>query len=71
MFVQRVFDETSASSAGLQANDRITHWNGEKIESVETWSPVLLEHEPGDVVTLTVVRNGETQEIKMTLKGLE
>lgn len=71
MFVQRVFDDTSASSAGLLANDRITHWNGEKIESVETWSPVLLEHEPGDVVTLTVVRNGEIQEIKMTLKGME
>ena len=71
LFVQRVFDDTSASSAGLQANDRITHWDGVEITSVESWSPVLLEHEPGDVVTLTVVRDGKTMEIEMTLKGLE
>jgi peptidase M28-like protein/PDZ domain-containing protein len=71
LFVQRVFDNTSASIAGLQKHDRITHWDGTKITSVEAWSPVLLEHEPGDVVTLSVVRGDETMEIKMTLKGIE
>ena len=69
--VQRVFDNTSASNAGLQSGDLVTHWNGNAISSVESWSPVLLEHKPGDIVTLTVVRGDETLEIKMTLKGIE
>jgi len=69
--VQRVFDNTSASEAGLLSGDRVTHWNGRGISSVDEWSPVLLTHNPGDVVTLTVVRDGVASEIEMTLKGLE
>ena len=73
MRVLRIFDNTSASEAGLQSGDLITHWNNEPIESVESWSPVLLNHNPGDVVTLTVVRAGEDDpiELKMTLKAAE
>lgn len=71
LFVERVFDGTSASGAGLQAGDRITHWGDMEISSVEDWAPVLLEHEPGEVVKLKVVRDGETVEIDMTLKGTE
>ncbi len=71
LLIQRVFDETSASDAGLQQYDRVTHWNGKAIESVDSWSPVLLEHEPGDVVKLTVDRGGDVIEIEMTLKGIE
>lgn len=71
LFVQRVFDDTSASNAGLQQNDRITHWNGAEISSIEAWSPVLLEHNPGEIVKLRVVRDEETLEIEMTLKGIE
>ncbi len=69
--IQRVFEGTSASEAGLKPYDRITHWNGVEITSVESWAPVLLEHEPGDVVTLVVVRDDQVLEIKMTLKGIE
>lgn len=71
LYVQRVFNDTSASNAGLQSGDRITHWDGVEITSVESWSPVLVKHEPGDVVKLKVDRDGEIQEIEMTLKGLE
>lgn len=71
LLVQRVFDNTSASNAGLQSGDRITHWGGDAISSVDSWAPVLLEHKPGDVVALTIVRGDETLEIKMTLKGIE
>jgi len=69
--IQRVFDDTSASNAGLLSGDRITHWDGEAITSVDSWSPVLLEHKPGDIVALTVVRGDEKLEIDMTLKGIE
>lgn len=70
MRVLRIFDNTSASEAGLESGDLITHWDGDPIESVESWSPILLKHKPGDIVTLTVVRAGEDEplELEMTLK---
>lgn len=73
MRVLRIFDDTSAADAGLKAGDLITHWDGDPIESVEAWSPVLLTHNPGDVVTLTVVRAGEDDpiELEMTLKAAQ
>ncbi len=71
LLIQRVFDETSASEAGLMQYDRVTHWNGERIKSVESWSPVLLKHQPGDVVKLTVDRGGDVIEVELTLKGIE
>jgi len=67
--VERVFDGTSASDAGLRVGDRITKWNGEDIADVDAWMPVLLDHNPGDVVTLTVERDGEEVELEMTLKA--
>lgn len=71
MRVERVFEDTSASSAGLRPDDRITGWNGTKIDSVETWMPILAGHVPGDVVKLEVVRGDETIELEMTLRGIE
>ena len=71
LVINRVFDNTSASNAGLQSGDRITHWDGTEITSIESWAPVLLKHNPGDVVTLTIIRDDETLEINMTLKGIE
>lgn len=69
MVILRVFEGTSAGEAGLEPSDLVTHWDGVRIDSVESWSPTLMTHEPGDVVTLTVVRDGETLEIEMTLQG--
>lgn len=71
MRVERVFEDTSASSAGLRPGDRITGWNGTKIDSVETWMPILAEHVPGDVVKLEVMRGNKTLELEMTLRGIE
>jgi peptidase M28-like protein/PDZ domain-containing protein len=71
MEVQRVFDDTSASAAGLQAGDRIIKWNGQNLDSVEAWMPILTAQEPGDQVTLTIIRDDETIELKMTLRAIE
>ncbi len=71
MRIERVFEDTSASSAGLRPGDRITGWNGTKIDSVESWMPILSGHEPGDVVKLEVQRGDETLELEMTLRGIE
>ncbi len=71
MEVQRVFENTSASAAGLKPNDRIIKWNGENLDSVEAWLPILTAQEPGDTVTLTIIRNSETIELEMTLRPIE
>lgn len=71
MRIERVFEDTSASEAGLRPGDRITKWNGTDIDSVETWMPILSKHVPGDVVTLEVQRGDETLEVEMALRGIE
>lgn len=71
MRIERVFEDTSASQAGLRPGDRITAWNGTEIDSVETWMPILANHKPGDKVALTVIRADETLELGMTLRGIE
>ncbi|MEX0877009.1 MAG: PDZ domain-containing protein, partial [Phycisphaerales bacterium] len=71
MRIERVFEDTSASQAGLRPGDRITKWDGTEIDAVETWMPILAEHKPGDTVILEVQRGDETLEMKMTLRGIE
>ncbi len=69
--VARLFEDTSASDAGLREGDRVLTWDGTPIDSIDAWSPVLLEHTPGDVVTLTIERDGEEQTIEMTLRSAD
>ena len=71
IIVQRVFDDTAASQAGIRPEDRITAWNDEPIESMNDLRPLLARHEPGEVVTLTVERDGETLKVPMTLRAIE
>lgn len=71
MKVERVFEDTSASQAGLAPGDIIIQWDDTELDSVETWMPILTDHEPGDVVQLKVTRGPETLELKMTLRAIE
>ncbi|MFG0306062.1 MAG: M28 family peptidase [Phycisphaerales bacterium JB040] len=66
--VRQVSPNTSASRAGLQTYDRITHWNGEPLD-LDRFSRLLVESSPGQTVTLTVVRDDEEIEIEMTLSA--
>jgi S1-C subfamily serine protease len=43
-------------------------WNGKEIKGVEGWMPMLAEHKPGDVVEVTVLRDGKELVLKVTLK---
>lgn len=65
--IQRVFPGTAADRAGLVAGDVIKVWNGADVSGVESWRPMLLEHEPGDVINATVLREGEEVEVEITL----
>jgi putative serine protease PepD len=56
-----------AAKAGLQAGDLITAVNGTPVASVNQFVATIANYAPGDTVTLTVNRSGQTQKIKLTL----
>jgi serine protease Do len=56
-----------AAQAGLQDGDIITAIDGQAIDAEHQLDVMLLQHEPGDTVTLDVLRNGATQQIQLTL----
>lgn len=56
-----------ACKAGLKEKDVIVGLNGSKIESPEQLGNMIHVTQPGKTVTLTVVRSGETKDVKVTL----
>jgi putative serine protease PepD len=55
-----------ASKAGLQVNDLITKINGTPVASYDQLISVIARYSPGQTVTLTIVRNGQTKQVKVT-----
>ena len=56
-----------AADAGLEAGDVITEFDGQKIDSQHTLLDLLFNHQPGDVVDVTVDRNGAVHTFQVTL----
>ena len=62
-----VYVETYAEAAGLQEGDIITALDGESVEGASDLMLAVRGKNPGDTVKLTVNRNGQEQEISVTL----
>jgi S1-C subfamily serine protease len=56
-----------ASKAGLQAGDIITAVNGTHVSDVNQFVATIANYAPGNTVTLTVNRGGQSKSIKLTL----
>jgi len=69
--VAAVADGTSAGDAGIRAGDVLLAWNGEDLTSMAALVEQLRNHKPGDVVKMTVLRNGETMIIDVTMKAAD
>ncbi|MEM8756978.1 MAG: M28 family peptidase [Planctomycetota bacterium] len=67
--IQSVTSDGPAANAGVQAGDRLVRWDGRKLEDVEAWMPLLARHEPGDVVRIGIVRDGQEQTLEVTLEA--
>ena len=82
VLVAEVAPDSPAAKAGLKGGTQQTvvqnQWymlggdviqtiDGEKIESAEELSAAIMEHEPGDEVTLGIVRDGAAMQLKATL----
>lgn len=59
--------DTPASEAGLQVGDVVTAVGGERVESALSLVAHIRERNAGDEVTLTVLRDGKTIDVKTTL----
>jgi putative serine protease PepD len=65
--VSSVSAGTPAAKAGLQAGDVITALDGKPITKADDLTAGVTAHAPNDKVTLTITRNGKTQQIDVTL----
>jgi putative serine protease PepD len=65
--VTAIGDGTPASEAGLQVGDVVTKVDGERVESALSLVGHIREKRAGDQVTLTVLRDGKSIEVKATL----
>ncbi|MEQ8672972.1 MAG: PDZ domain-containing protein [Aggregatilineales bacterium] len=69
--VTEVAENSAADQAGLQNGDIITAVSGDVVDVERTLADRIAAYEPGDVITLTVTRDGETLEIDVTLGRFE
>ncbi|MDX1623925.1 MAG: Do family serine endopeptidase [Gemmatimonadota bacterium] len=60
-------EENPAREAGLEENDVVLAVDGEKVETSSELQQAIAFHEPGDEVTLTIWRDGDREEIDVTL----
>ncbi len=66
-----IINNTPASKAGLKDKDIITAINGVKIGAAGSLSSLVGEYKVGDIIQLTVVREGKEIAINVTLEGYE
>jgi putative serine protease PepD len=65
--IARVTPGSAADQAGLQRGEVITKVGDEDISGAASLVATIRGHRPGDKVTLTVVRDGDTNEVTVTL----
>jgi putative serine protease PepD len=58
---------TPAERAGLQQGDVITGIDGQKVTNFESLSGAIDAKQPGDKITVTYQRGGETKTVSVTL----
>jgi putative serine protease PepD len=58
---------SGAKKAGLQVGDVITELDGTAITSADQLRAIIAVRKPGETVTLTIRRNGDTKTVKATL----
>jgi putative serine protease PepD len=64
---QGVVANGPAARAGLQPGDLITAVNGHAVNNTNQFVATIANYAPGNTVTLTVKRGGQTKSIKLTL----
>lgn len=58
---------SAADKAGIKEKDIVEEINGEKITQTNALSTIIEKYNPGDTVTLKILRDGKEMDIKVTL----
>jgi S1-C subfamily serine protease len=64
---EAVVPDSPAAKAGLREDDIITAVNGQRIDAGHVLDDVLTQYKPGDEITMSVLRDGQTIEVKVRL----
>ncbi|MBM7552715.1 RIP metalloprotease RseP [Thalassobacillus pellis] len=65
-----IIADTPAEQAGLQAGDEIVSIDGEQVSTWEEFTEIVRDN-PGEELDMTVLRNGERQEVSVTPDSLK
>lgn len=68
-YIVEVIEGTPAADGGLQAGDIVLTVDGDILDVERTLADRLVAYEPGDTITLEVLRDGEPLELEITLSG--
>ena len=67
-YVQQVVSGSPAETAGVQVGDIIVKLNGSQIDDKNNSLAALIsQKKPGETITLTILRDGKTQDLSVTL----
>ncbi len=66
-YVSNVIEGSGAAAAGIEKGDIITAFDGQKVSSASDLMMDVRTKAPGDTVTITVNRDGETKDFQVTL----
>lgn len=67
VYVESVEEDSPAAKAGIQKADIITKIQGTEIKSVNELNKVKYTYNIGETITLTLVRNGQSMDVQVTL----
>ena len=67
--ISGVTPESAAAEAGLEAGDILLTYDGEDIEDMQSYSNFLRQSSPGDMVEISVNRQGQEVLVEATLKA--
>ena len=68
VYVKTLETFCAAEKAGIRVGDVITKVDGQDVESVDELNEIKNKKAIGDTITLTIWRNGQTEDIKVTLQ---
>ena len=66
--IERVISDSPAATAGLKVDDVITKVNDESVTSSTQLATLVGDKDPGDDITISYVRDGDTKTTDVTLK---
>ncbi|MGB9763953.1 MAG: PDZ domain-containing protein [Candidatus Saccharicenans sp.] len=70
VFITYVEENSPAEAAKIKEGDRIVKIDGQEIKNSDQFISEIRRHQPGQEITLTIERNGKTQQMKAKLGSL-